>query len=105
MLSAWVFSKKAGKNRWSCDDPLFWKGKEYDRFSESFRLLIDDAFFALYNENRKARSLLIKTKDEILIHRIGVSDPAKTILTGKEFIDRLVNLRSYFNLGIKGEGH
>lgn len=73
---------------------LWWRDKEYDRYSAEYQGLLDRAYDALL-ENEAFRSTLLSTENEILTHSIAHGEgPADTILTEQEFCSRLMARRS-----------
>jgi hypothetical protein len=75
------------------DKDLYWKGKLYNRFRIEYQELLDKAYQAIYDQNEDFRNNLKLTKKEELTHKIGNSNSSFTILTEKEFINRLNKLR------------
>ena len=84
---------KGQKKRWFEKQTLWWRGVEIDRHSDEYQKLLDRAFFAL-SKNTKFAKALLASKDAVLKHSIGKSDPSKTILTVKEFCGRLTKIRN-----------
>jgi predicted NAD-dependent protein-ADP-ribosyltransferase YbiA (DUF1768 family) len=84
-------AKKKGKNK-KWDRTLWWRGKEVDRFSKEYQLLLDKAYNAL-GKNNKFRKALLATGDATLTHSIGKRKEQDTILTRNEFCGRLLTLR------------
>jgi hypothetical protein len=78
---------------WKKVQRLWWKGCEYERLGEKYQELLDKAFDALAT-NATFREALLATKEEVLTHSIGKSDPRETILTESEFCLRLTRIRS-----------
>jgi predicted NAD-dependent protein-ADP-ribosyltransferase YbiA (DUF1768 family) len=72
---------------------LFWKGKEYNRYSPEYQKLLQRAYNAKYSQDSEFRAVLNSSKGYTLTHDIGKTDPNDTILTEKEFIDNLNRLR------------
>lgn len=87
--------KRRGTKRnkfWKERQRLWWKGKEYDRHGREYQDLLDRAFDAL-SENEDFKKALLDTENSRLTHKIGESDPSKTVLTEKEFCSRLHRIR------------
>jgi hypothetical protein len=63
-----------------------------ERDSKEYQRLIDKAYAAL-SENEGFRKALLATGDAVLTHSIGKKDITKTVLTEREFISRLNNIR------------
>ena len=72
---------------------LYWMGKSYDRYSPEYQELLKRAYDAKFAQDKYFRSVLNLSKGHELTHDIGKSDPRDTILTEKEFIERLEFLR------------
>lgn len=88
-------AKKNGakKNkRWKSTQTLYWKGVEMDRHGELYQQLLDRAFFALAT-NEAFKKALNDTGNEPLTHSFGCDDPNDTVLTEKEFCQRLMMIR------------
>lgn len=77
---------------WKKSQCLWWRGKKYDRHKKEYQDLIDRAYDEL-SKNEDFEKALLATGEEILTHSIGHSDPYETILTEKEFCNRLMDLR------------
>lgn len=77
---------------WQETQCLWWKGQRYDRHRQEYQELLDRAYAEL-SRNENFKKALLATGDETLTHSIGQSDPYETILTEKEFCDRLMELR------------
>ncbi len=72
---------------------LWWRGKEYDRYSMEYQELLDRAYDALA-ENARFCAILLSTGEEVLTHSIARGEGLdRTILTEQEFCSRLMNLR------------
>ena len=88
-------AKKKGRDKsWWRKQVLWWQGNSIDRHSEEYQNLLDKAYNALY-ENKGFRRALKASKNSVLKHSIGKSNPNETILTVKEFCSRLTYLRDY----------
>jgi predicted NAD-dependent protein-ADP-ribosyltransferase YbiA (DUF1768 family) len=84
---------KGKKKKWKRTGKLFWQGKEIDRFSDEYQLLLDRAFEAMFYRNEAARRALLATGHAVLEHSVGKKDPSETILTRSEFCSRLTRIR------------
>ena len=86
-------AKFKGKHKkWYINQKLYWRGKEIDRHSKEYQLLLDRAYEAL-SKNKKFRAALLASGNSVLTHSIGKSDSSKTILTTREFCSRLTRIR------------
>lgn len=86
-------AKFKGKHKkWYVNQKLYWRGKEIDRHSKEYQLLLDRAYEAL-SKNKKFRAALLASGNSVLTHSIGKSDSSKTILTTREFCSRLTRIR------------
>lgn len=102
-----IKAKRRGQKRnkiWKSKQCLWWKEKEYKRDSKEYQKLLDLAFEALFT-NRKFKKDLLSTNNAILRHTIGKNKIQDTILTEKEFCNRLMKLRDkgYLNEEIINE--
>lgn len=96
-----IRAKMKGKGKkWWREQKLFWKDEVIDRHSDRYQELLDDAFNALAT-NEGFRKALLATKDANLTHSIGKSDAHRTVLTEREFIQRLNRLRSEIKAGLR----
>lgn len=87
-------AKKAGANKnWQRDQTLYWRGLPYLRKSDGYQTLLDEAYWALYSQNSKARAALVATQGANLTHSIGRTKKSETILTKQEFCSRLMRIR------------
>lgn len=92
-------AKMKGKNElWWKDQKLYWQGNVIDRHGQEYQDLLDRAYFALA-KNVKFRRALMMTRNEVLTHSIGKSDSKQTILTKKEFCNRLMKIREMIKNG------
>ncbi|HBU51457.1 MAG: hypothetical protein CL602_17055 [Alteromonas sp.] len=94
-----IEAKRAGqKRKWYLDHTLYWQGEPIDRFSATYKALIRDAYFALFNQNNAFKQALISTAGAPLVHSVGKVDEAYTVLTVDEFTGTLEFIRdSYLN--------
>lgn len=79
---------------WREKQQLFWNGVAYDRHSEEYQLLLDRAYSICFS-TKCGKDALLATSDAKLIHTLGHSNPRETILTEREFCDRLTMIRTY----------
>jgi len=86
---------KGKKQSWQRTQMLWWQGKEIDRHSEEYQVLLDKAFCALA-ENPEFKQTLLATNNAELTHSIGKNDPHATVLTQSEFCLRLMGMRQCF---------
>jgi predicted NAD-dependent protein-ADP-ribosyltransferase YbiA (DUF1768 family) len=87
-------SKYLGKrSKWWKRQTLHWLGKEMDREGAEYQSLLDRAFGAMFDQSETFREALRATGDAALTHSIGKDDPTRTVLTEREFCDRLTQLR------------
>jgi predicted NAD-dependent protein-ADP-ribosyltransferase YbiA (DUF1768 family) len=88
-------AKKSGANKnWQRDQVLWWDGVAYQRKSDEYQELFDEAITVLYTENSKARKALMASNNSKLTHSIGRTNKSETILTRTEFCSRLMKLRT-----------
>lgn len=89
-------AKKAGRKAdWKAAQILYWDGKAYPRDSREYQDLLDRLYFEVYLQDEQFAVDLHETGYRRLVHTIGNGDPAETVLTEKEFCDRLMKLRDY----------
>lgn len=84
---------KRGNKRWQNTKVLYWGGEPYHRHSKSYQVLLERAYLTCFNTNQSFCDDLAETGYRRLKHSIGKSDPNATVLTEKEFIRTLKNLR------------
>lgn len=80
-------------NAWKAEQIVNWRGKEMNRQSREFRLLLDRAYQALFDQNARFREALLLTRGKRLFHTMGASNSFETILTRREFCAILTELR------------
>lgn len=85
---------KGKKKNWWREQKLYWQGQEIDRHSQVYQNLLDRAFEALA-QNSDFQKALLATGNSTLTHSIGKNDETKTVLTQREFISRLIKIRSF----------
>jgi N-glycosylase/DNA lyase len=87
-------AKLAGRGKkWWRTRKLYWQGREIDRDSDDYQLLLDCAYDALF-QNEGFRRALKASGDAVLTHSIGKTSPKVTVLTQSEFCGRLMRLRA-----------
>lgn len=91
-------AKFRGKNKnWQKSQILYWKGQEIKRDSKEYQDLLDRAYEAL-SQNTGFQKALLATKDAVLTHSIGRTNPNETVLTRAEFCSRLMKIRERLEL-------
>lgn len=90
-----VAAKNKGKHKfwWKITGKLTWQGKRFSRFGEEYKKLLSRAYAAL-SETPSFSTALKASEGYTLTHSIGKSDPRKTVLTEREFLDCLEALRN-----------
>lgn len=73
---------------------LWFQGTPINRHSEAYIGLVREAYYEMAVQNNSFRRALVATKGKALTHPIGCNDPTKTILTEKEFVDILEEMRN-----------
>lgn len=97
-----VGAKNRGKDRnrnWKMANALWWKGTEFPRDSDEYQELLDHAFISLARHSKEFRKALMDTGASKLTHTIGRTNIMDTILTQREFCDRLEALRELMSKG------
>lgn len=90
-------AKSYGSNKpWQRTQTLWWQGHPIARDSEEYQKLLDDAYDALFT-NEKAKKTLLSTGTANLTHSIGRIKSNETILTRQEFCSRLMRVRKELN--------
>jgi len=89
-------AKKAGESLKNHFDGkhLYWQGKTIDRFSDEYQQLLKRVFRAKWEQDTTFQDALSFTQEKKLIHSIGKQNPEETILTEKEYITLLEELRN-----------
>ena len=87
------YGKKLNKKRNYDFIHLYWNGKRYNRLSKEYRNLLERAYRAKYEADDDFRFALEYTEGRVLKHSLGSKDNTRTLLTEKEFVDILMNLR------------
>lgn len=88
-----IAKNKGSNKKWYKTQTLYWMGVEYKRDSVEYQQLLDRAYDALA-ENKSFRSALLATRDSVLKHSIGKNKINCTVLTEREFVSRLTNIRT-----------
>jgi len=83
---------KGKPKKWWITQKLYWNNIEYDRSSIEYQELLDRAFDAL-SKNASFQKALLASGKSTLTHKIGKSKESETVLTKREFISRLNNIR------------
>lgn len=97
-----VSAKRMGKagNSWKTTQTLWWNNTPYERRGEPYQRLLDRAFLFL-STNETFKKALLETGSEPLEHTMGSVFEEQTVLTRREFISRLEDLRTkLFNSNI-----
>lgn len=84
---------KGSKKKWTRTQTLYWIGEEIKRDSDEYQDLLDKAYNCLYRDSESFRKALERTNNAVLTHSIGKNKIAVTVLTTREFISRLNELR------------
>ncbi len=95
------FAKQVGRLYSVKNDTLYYIGKPFNRHSEFYQNLLRTAYTTCFSQNEKMQEYLYQTRHMTLTHKIGKSDPFDTILTEKEFITQLDNLRKDHALSLE----
>ena len=87
-------AKFRGKKRnWRRDQTLYFQGEPIKRDSPEYQALLDEAYFEMFRQNKKARAALVASGNAVLTHSIGKKNISETVLTRSEFCSRLMNIR------------
>lgn len=89
-------AKLRGKPRnraWKRVQRLWWRGRAIPRDSGEYQALLDRAYQALCDQSEGFRKALLATGDATLSHNMGSHDTSETILTPREFTERLRLMR------------
>lgn len=85
---------KGKKKKWYREQTLYWKGSPIARRSEAYQILLDNAYYELTRQSNSFRKALLATGNATLTHSMGKNKESETVLTEKEFVSRLTNLRN-----------
>ncbi len=77
---------------WKAEQLLYWQGRAIPRGGEEYQRLLDRLYLAVYEQDEGFRRDISEIRGKNIDHRMGLSDPAKTVLTRQEFIQRLKGL-------------
>lgn len=88
-FDAWKYAQQFD---WTIEQKLYWGGKVYDRHSNEYTELIKYSYDCLFT-NDNFKNALKESIGYELDHSIGGTNPYKTIMTKKEFLDNLNRLR------------
>jgi predicted NAD-dependent protein-ADP-ribosyltransferase YbiA (DUF1768 family) len=87
-------AKKKGKPKnWYRDQTLYFQGHPIKRDSQDYQDLLDEAYDELY-KNDSFRKALEASGNAVLVHSIGKHKISETVLTEREFCNRLTRLRN-----------
>lgn len=78
---------------WKQTQTLHWLGVAYARDSREYQQLIRKAFRARFEHSERYREALRAAKGYTLLHTYGCDDPTQTVLTTREFLTILNELR------------
>lgn len=93
-------AKFKGKNKnWYVKQVLYWQGKEIQRNSDEYQMLLDRAYIAMATQNRGFQCALLATQNSVLTHSIGKTKTNETVLTRSEFCSRLTKIRTMLQVG------
>lgn len=88
-----LIGKKAkfrGKyKKWWRTQKLYWLGKEIDRHSAEYQILLDKAYECMFKQSSSFKRALVASGNAIFSHTIGKRDAHRTVLTQQEFCSRL----------------
>ena len=85
---------KGKKKKWFRDQTLYWQGQAIPRDSGEYQDLLDRAFEAMFEQSNSFKKALKASGQATLSHSMGKNDIGSTVLTNREFISRLNNLRA-----------
>lgn len=91
MSGSWA--KHAGSEfAWQEHQLLYWQGEAYPRMSQAYQQLLDRLYLTVYEQDEGFRADIAAIRGKKIDHRMGLSDPAGTVLTRHEFVQRLEKL-------------
>lgn len=96
-------ARKKSVTSWQTDQILWWKGREINRQSDEFRLLVEDAYEDMFFQSERFRTALMQTRGMKLAHTTGEENPYKTILTPSEFCGILEQIRETYDQQLTAE--
>lgn len=88
-----IDAKKVGRAFPIKNDTLYYRGKQFNRYSDYYQVLLKEAYLHCYYQCDIFKQAIKDTKDCEFIHSIGKDDMSQTILTNSEFINNLYSLR------------
>lgn len=91
LTGGWA-KKAGGQYDWRTNQTLYWQGKPYARSSEEYGVLLDRLYDAVFEQDRMFREELACIKGHRIDHRMGLTNPAETVLTRMEFVRELQRL-------------
>ncbi|MCQ2075833.1 MAG: hypothetical protein MJZ20_02190 [Bacteroidaceae bacterium] len=96
-------ARKKSVTSWQTDQILWWKGREINRQSDEFRLLVEEAYEEMFFQNERFRTALMQTRGMKLAHTTGEENPYKTILTPAELCGILEQMRDTYDQQLTAE--
>lgn len=91
LTGGWA-KKAGGQYNWKTDQTLYWGGKPYLRRSEEYGILLNRLYDAVFDQDASFRADLAAMKGQRIDHRMGLTNPAETVLTRNEFVRELQRL-------------
>lgn len=91
LTGGWA-KQAGGRYDWKKEQLLHWQGQAYPRRSEAYQQLLDRLYDAVYDQDEGFRRDLSEIRGKNIDHRMGLSNPAETVLTRHEFVFRLQRL-------------
>lgn len=79
---------------WGETGVLYWQGKPMKRDSLEYELFLDELYLSV-SKNPIYKRCLLATGDKYLLHHIGHTNINETVLTRREYEERLNALREY----------
>lgn len=79
---------------WGKDGLLYWQGKPMKRDSVEYQLFLDELYLSAA-KNPLYKKALVATGEKYLLHHIGCTNINETVLTRREYEERLNALREY----------
>lgn len=92
-LVGFAAKKKGAPKNWQNTQTLWFQGHPIPRRSKEYQDLLDEAYDAMYGQNAAFRKALADSGNSTLTHSIGRTNESETILTVREFCNRLTRLR------------
>jgi len=94
--SVFLLVGKAAKSRGArknYGNTLWFKGIPFDRHSQEYQELLDEAYITMFATNHSAQTALRASGKAVLKHSLGRKKESETVLTRKEFCSRLTKIR------------